>query len=252
MQKNKIVTKLILTSRGHFQKKIGFGSADILHSGTGYVEIAVFVPCRFQSRFQSWLKSRFCAHAHENTPFESCQNVTLLEGRECPQRRAATATRPPVRSMKQTSQQQQQQQQYWRHNTDSRSSSKLLRLRRTSLNTVDICRLRYRRRLCACVAGNVPIPDYRRPRVAGLSPLEGPPRIARPLRPLWHQITGYGPANGDRIIYLRREASVRTCQNGALPGDGWNEGRRGCVVCVDGVDFLDGGRAGYCRLSLGK
>jgi len=38
----------------HFPKKIGLGrSADFLQSGTGYIEIAVFVPCRFQLRFQS-------------------------------------------------------------------------------------------------------------------------------------------------------------------------------------------------------
>ena len=37
------------------------------HSGTGYIEIAVFVPCRFQSRFQSRFKSRFSAQW--NAPF---------------------------------------------------------------------------------------------------------------------------------------------------------------------------------------
>ena len=31
--------------------------ADFLHSGTGYIEKAVFVPCRFQSRFQSTSRS---------------------------------------------------------------------------------------------------------------------------------------------------------------------------------------------------
>jgi len=36
-----------------FLKKIGLGSADFLHSGTGYIEIAVFVPRRFQSRFSA-------------------------------------------------------------------------------------------------------------------------------------------------------------------------------------------------------
>ena len=35
------------------QKNIGLGSADFLHSGTGYIKIAVFVPCQFQSRCQS-------------------------------------------------------------------------------------------------------------------------------------------------------------------------------------------------------
>jgi len=43
--------KLILISRGYFTKKIGLSSADCLHSGTGYIEIAVFVSCQFQSRF---------------------------------------------------------------------------------------------------------------------------------------------------------------------------------------------------------
>jgi len=33
-------------------QKIALGSADFLHSGTGYSEIAVLVPCRLQSRFQ--------------------------------------------------------------------------------------------------------------------------------------------------------------------------------------------------------
>jgi len=32
-----------LITRGYFPKKIGLGSADFLHSGTGYIEIAVFV-----------------------------------------------------------------------------------------------------------------------------------------------------------------------------------------------------------------
>jgi len=34
------------------RKKISLGSADFLHRGIGYIEIAVFVPCQFQSRFQ--------------------------------------------------------------------------------------------------------------------------------------------------------------------------------------------------------
>jgi len=42
----------IFISSTHFPKKIGLGSADFLHSGTGYIEIAVFVLllifCRFQ------------------------------------------------------------------------------------------------------------------------------------------------------------------------------------------------------------
>jgi len=55
-----------------FPEKNGLGSADFLHSGTGYIEIAVFVLlfvlllllllfCRFQSecRFQSRFQSRF-------------------------------------------------------------------------------------------------------------------------------------------------------------------------------------------------
>jgi len=29
-------------------EKIGLGCADFLHSGTGYIETAVFVPCRLQ------------------------------------------------------------------------------------------------------------------------------------------------------------------------------------------------------------
>ena len=32
---------------------MGLGSADCLSSGTGYIEIAVFVPRRFQSRFSA-------------------------------------------------------------------------------------------------------------------------------------------------------------------------------------------------------
>jgi len=50
-------------------KKIGFGrSADFLHSGTGHNEIAVIVPCRFQSGFQSQFQSRFSAVEH---PFKA-------------------------------------------------------------------------------------------------------------------------------------------------------------------------------------
>jgi len=52
-----------LITRGHLTQKILLGSADFLHSGTGYIEIAAFVPCRFQSRFQS----RFSAQW--NVPF---------------------------------------------------------------------------------------------------------------------------------------------------------------------------------------
>jgi len=44
-------------------EKIGLGSADFLHSGSGYIEIAVFVPCRFQlqfqSRFSAWWNASF-------------------------------------------------------------------------------------------------------------------------------------------------------------------------------------------------
>ena len=40
------------------EKNIGLGSADFLHSGTGCIEKAVFVPSRFQSRFQSTMPER--------------------------------------------------------------------------------------------------------------------------------------------------------------------------------------------------
>jgi len=47
-----VLTILILISQGHFPEKIGLGSADFLHSATGYIEIAVCIARRFQSRFQ--------------------------------------------------------------------------------------------------------------------------------------------------------------------------------------------------------
>jgi len=46
--------------------KFGLGSADFQHSKTGYIEIAVFVPCRFQSEFQSRLQSRFSAQKQDD------------------------------------------------------------------------------------------------------------------------------------------------------------------------------------------
>ena len=52
-------------------EKIGLGSADCVHTGTGYTEIAVFVSCRFQSRFS----------AQWNTPFRkvTCSSMYLCE-----------------------------------------------------------------------------------------------------------------------------------------------------------------------------
>jgi len=55
-------------------EKIGSGrSADFLHSGTGYIEIAVFVPCRFQSRFQSRFSVQW------NTPLRLGDEYLLWE-----------------------------------------------------------------------------------------------------------------------------------------------------------------------------
>ena len=56
----------------HFPEKIGLGSADFLHSGTGYIEIAVFVLllifCRFQSEVLRTARSEKFNHdfSHEN------------------------------------------------------------------------------------------------------------------------------------------------------------------------------------------